>query len=502
MQAVRTCRPVLLGVVVCASAGLCVAITRGWWPGIIGVPLLGLLTAIAVRGETSSVVSAFAFVLVLLTCMPVSVWFHGTPIGLYASLGRYALTGIMALWGTFILLRYRLRYLKLFDFAWISLAVCVAVSVAYSVAPSVSIGRGIPLVAFFLCLVTINEALDRDAVCAFRLTNSLIAATLCFLIPGSILAFTEPDLVFAAGRYTSSFKSASAVAGVCCVLLPLAMWGMRHNPGRVARVLCKLGTLVMLASLALSQARNAIAAFLAGMITIYIYKRKRSVIAIWPAVIVVLTVCARQVYSYSHAFTETKFFDAYLDRQGSFETGSGRFELWEQALQRVRNRPLTGYGYGTAQVALWSANLPRYLRLETRELAPYGDVLPFLRLNVPEGLNVHNSLLGVLLELGPVGFAACYVMLWCPFRISAALEPDNLALPHRSLAPYLVGALTAGFINSMFESWLLYPGGASFLLFWTIVAVQNSVTTHVQTDGAVSQSGPGWRSFPLLRARG
>jgi O-antigen ligase len=408
----------------------------------------------------------------------------------------------MALWGTFILLRYRLRHLKLFDFAWISLAVCVAVSVAYSVAPSVSIGRGIPLVAFFLCLVTINEALDRDALCALKLTNSLIAATLCFLIPGSILALTEPDLVFAAGRYTSSFKSASAVAGVCCVLLPLAMWGMRHNHGRVARVLCKLGTLVMLVSLALSQARNAIAAFLAGMITIYIYKRKRAVIAIWPVVIVVVTACASQVYRYSHALTETKFFDVYLDRQGSLETGSGRFELWEQSVQRIRDRPLAGYGYGTAQIALRSANLPTYLRLETRELATYAEFLPFLRLNVPEGLNVHNSLLGVLLELGPAGCVACYVLLWSPFRTSAGLDPGALASPHRALAPYLVGALAAGFVNCLFESWLLYPGGASFLLFWIMVAVQNSMTSHAQTYKALSQSGPGWRAFPLLRARG
>ena len=72
------------------------------------VPSLGVLTFVAVRGEISSVVTAFTFVLVLLAGTPVSVSLHGTSLGLYASLGRYALTGILALWGTILLLRSRL----------------------------------------------------------------------------------------------------------------------------------------------------------------------------------------------------------------------------------------------------------------------------------------------------------------------------------------------------------------------------------------------------------
>ena len=394
------------------------------------------MVALAAHGRTSWLAAFLVFLLTILTCLTVSLWAPEASLGHYASLCRYALTGLIGSLGAVMLFAQRSSPLEWFDLGWLGLLSSVAVSALYSIDPSVSLGRGAPLAAFFLCLFAFTRIMKRDPQCPARILNSVIAASWCFLIPGVALAFLNPGLAFPAGRYAGSFGSASALGGFCCVLLPVALWGARYHRQGFMRLLYRLTAIIMVPALVLSQVRNAIGAFATGLVVIYLYRRKRNFILVAPVLVLLAVIAASTIYHYSESLTATTFFDEYIDRKGSLETGSGRFILWQEALDRIAERPLGGYGYATGALALWSANLPSYLRVESRELASYANVLPFLDLNVSEGLTVHNTFLGILLELGIPGALAFTVMLGSVLVSLARLDRETLVPQYQDLPAF------------------------------------------------------------------
>jgi O-antigen ligase len=470
--------PLVLTVSAAAVAGLGIAIVESWWPAVLGVLFLAGMAIFVTHGKTSWMVAFLVFLVTLLTCLTISAWAPDGAVGHYASLCRYALTGLLGSFGAVMLLTARTGRLTWFDFGWLGLLGSVAVSALYSIASSVSLGRGVPLAAFFLCLFALTRVMKADPRCPVRVLDSVIAASVCFLLPGTVLAFIRTASVFPGGRYAGSFGSASALGGFCCIVLPVALWGARHHRRAAMRMLYSWAVAIMVPSLLLSQVRNAIGAFLLGLVVVYLYRRRRNLILLAPVFALLAAIAVGAVYHYSEALTATSFFDEYVDRKGTLETATGRFILWQEALDKVAERPLAGYGYGTGALALWSANLPSYLRVESRDLASYADVLPFLNLNVSEGLAVHNSFLGVLLELGIPGALAFAVMVGSVLVGLTHVDGRALVPEYRHLPAFLAGALTAGLVNAAFESGLLYPGGLAFLAFWLVVAVLRTMPTR------------------------
>lgn len=458
---------------VCAGLGW--AILQESWAVVIGVVCIsGFGTAVALK-KWKACLAMFTFAVVSLTCLTISIWSVDGSLRVQASLGRYAAIGVAGALGAFIMARGRDKRLEALDATWLVISFLVVVSWLYSIAPSASIGRGIPLVAWSFCIYMLARATAAVDGGSLALLDALLSAVGLFLAAGAFLTLTKPELVLAGGRYTGPFRSASALGETCCIILPIAIWAARYHPRVMARAPYCLLVLIMSGSLLASQVRNAIASGLAGIIAILLIKRRRHLASEIPFFIAFSTVCITVVCFYYIPLTQTDFFRHYVSRRGTWETATGRFTLWEESLDRFEEHPLIGFGYGTESLAILSSDLPRYLRVRSRELSYYQHYVPFLKLDTVEGLNAHNTLLGVMVEMGVFGLAAFCAVLFFTFRGIMRVRPTTLSAQYQSLPPFIVGALVAGILNSMFESDLLSPGGIGFALFWLMVVISEAV---------------------------
>ncbi|MGH9454116.1 MAG: hypothetical protein ACRD2O_09135, partial [Terriglobia bacterium] len=267
----------------------------------------------------------FTFAVVALTCLTISIWSVDGSLRVHASLGRYVAIGLAGAIGAFMMASGRVKRLEGFDIGWLAIVFLVCVSWTYSIDPSASIGRGIPLVAWSFSLYALTRVLPVVDGGSLAVLDALLAAVGVFLVVGAFLAFTQPELVFAGGRYTSSFRSASALGETGCIVLPLVMWAARYHPRRFARLpYCGL-VFIMSGSLLASQVRNAIGCLIAGLVTTFLLRRKRSLAAEVPVLAALLAVSIAGAYFCYSPFAETDVFRRYVSRKGTWETATGRF---------------------------------------------------------------------------------------------------------------------------------------------------------------------------------
>ena len=449
---------------------LTLSILNEWWAVVIGIPVVCAFAFLAVKARQDTLMLAYVFVLTLLACLQVSI-LNGSVPGFYAmvGLGRYTLMAGLVVWGL-VVFHKNPSSLKAFDFAWLALLGLVAISVIYSVDRSLTIARGATLAALFLSLFALVRTFKPDPRGSIRIVNTLLLASACIFVPGFLLIFRDPDLMMEGSRFTGIFSSPSAAGGVCCMLLPLAIWGARNQPDPRARFLCILLSPVLFTSLVLSQTRNAIAAFVVGMFATYVLKKKRALNLILPILTLVAMFGISLVAENLESIQSTDFYANYIDRQGTLVTATGRLYLWEEGLRKIGERPLTGYGFGTGGVVIGMADLPKMVRYESEQLASYSVALPMLNLNKAEGLNAHNSYLEICLELGFLGLAACMYLLGSVTCEIARVHREALPQPCASLAPYLGGGFIAGLVNQSCEAALFSAGSVICIAFWFIVA--------------------------------
>lgn len=124
--------------------------------------------------------------------------------------------------------------------------------------------------------------------------------------------------------------------------------------------------------------------------------------------------------------------------------GSGRFGLWMAAYGRFKDRPFTGYGFGTAGDA--------YL--------PNGE--PF---------RWHSSFTQIAVELGIIGllyFAA--PMVYSGVKVVKYHFLDVKDIHVRVAAAGLMGGWIGGAADSFFESWLFSVGNFTTVMAWIAFA--------------------------------
>ena len=129
------------------------------------------------------------------------------------------------------------------------------------------------------------------------------------------------------------------------------------------------------------------------------------------------------------ALEEGRLSSTVLDPEGDAQVG-GRLELWRTTLQRIIQRPLLGYGYGTVQVPKW------------------GDVSP------------HNIFLSIPYTFGIVALVL-FLVLWLSFIW------DSFWMGLRQQEPLAIGLFLAlvGFtLTGLFSSTIAIPDTAP--LFW------------------------------------
>jgi O-antigen ligase len=133
---------------------------------------------------------------------------------------------------------------------------------------------------------------------------------------------------------------------------------------------------------------------------------------------------------------------SYL-RVENLRVGGGRFEAWDVAVDLLRQRPLRGYGFGTEDILF----------------AKFG-----IRFFTHGGAMVHNSYLGLSLQVGILGAAVFFFLIFLVVikGIQASMKTKDL------MFSILTGTLVAGLVISFTESWLYSAGNSQSLPFWIL----------------------------------
>ncbi|WP_283166615.1 O-antigen ligase family protein [Thermodesulfovibrio yellowstonii] len=163
---------------------------------------------------------------------------------------------------------------------------------------------------------------------------------------------------------------------------------------------------------------------LLGLITVFIYNSRTSLIAIFFAFFIILLLSKKYklliisltviilstsiAYSLKPAaFSKYKTlanFKTYISNEGL----SNRFGVWQGALHIIRERPFTGYGYGWKKMA-WAA---RDLNLEEYWKEHYPHIYAYYvdEAHLSYGrVNPHNLILQIVFEIGLIGLG---IFLW------------------------------------------------------------------------------------------
>ena len=249
------------------------------------------------------------------------------------------------------------------------------------------------------------------------------------------MIFIGPYRPFQGGRFEGIFGNPNGVGTVSAVILPLTLWQFLETRKKSALFLFFL----VLAGLLLSGTRGALNAtvFALGYF-IYVRSRKYRPLVFFTSISFVL------IFIWITETLVKKFFIVYI-RAESIPVLGGRLEIWPIALDLIMDKPIFGYGFGVEDKLIGLKKIILYKH---------------------SGAYVHNCYLGMMLQLGIVGF----IIFFGPLFILLFKE---LFSKQESQTPILRCALRAsliaGLVSCFYESWIYSVGNALAFSFWIIV---------------------------------
>jgi len=327
----------------------------------------------------------------------------------------------------------------------------------------------LPLVAVIFASVLAAPALPADA------PNALPFALL--LLCGAALAwpFTSSD-----SGMRAVISAIAAAYGIVAILnlLPITaqpefiqtaegqrFQGILENPNTIgtlgfagvpalvaAGLLQPRGTVLRLAWLALaglltvevvaSQSRGGIAGLVVAVsVMLLVTTRQRLDIRKLAAALLVATVA---LVWYAGAFGGLS---DYL-RLSTITQAGGRADVWPAVIDKIEERPLLGYGYGS----------------EPEVFEALGPIATFV------GSYSGNVFLDAGLELGMVGLGALLIAIAIPlWRVLAGRHPASDTT--RVLRTTCIAIVVGGLANAQAESFMLVPGGSGAIAFWVSLGI-------------------------------
>jgi exopolysaccharide production protein ExoQ len=220
--------------------------------------------------------------------------------------------------------------------------------------------------------------------------------------------------------------------GQCCVMALILGAGLMLNKGRdrwlgVVVVLFALRAL-WLSKSATGLAAGAIGIALLGLIVAMVSPRIPQILKPWLA-----------LAAASAALTAVVFKDQIITLLGREPTLTGRDEIWDFALDRIREEPLLGHGFRAYFTAPGNEEFIKfYFKGQQYDQA-------------------HSSVLQTLLDLGLVGFALLVAFV----LITLVRAPPALTDPGRRIWVVLFVAVL---INAQTEALILSPTGFTWLV--------------------------------------
>ena len=385
----------------------------------------------------------------------------GDPVTQILWLGVYAVTFclIASQWRRFVSVVMRDKLLLL-------LIVVAVLSVVWSFAPEVTLRRSVALVgttAFGAYLATQYTLGGQLRLLAWALG---IAAILSFVFGLALPSYgISSDPLFQGdwqGIYNHKNALGSAMSLAAVVFLILATSSRRH------RWIAWGGFVLALSLVVLSNSKTALVVFLAFLILWPIYRSLR-----WRYTLVVPFLIFAALLGGSIAVGLWSNAGFLLDSIGRDTTLTGRTELWSLVLDKVRERPLLGYGYSGFWLGLRGESASIWLA--TGSEVPAAD-------NGWLDLWLSLGILGVLVFVAGLSAAFLRAASWA--RVSSTREGVWPCMFLTFILLYSISESVFLEQNSMF--WILYVS--------TVLSTFNRRATHGDQDPQTTRPGPALRN--------
>jgi len=354
-------------------------------------------------------------------------------IGKIALQLRWVLFGIFCLYAFGdIFLGRTVRRIKLFDALALVFIAYAFMSMSYSPYPRLTLERSTTILLSYIVVFWViwKYAHEQGPEKVIRII--LNAMWVIFLI-GLSLIFLSPIKPFMGGRFFGLMGNPNGLGVLSALVLPISLWQFLETKKNSALFLF----FAILISLLLSGARGPINATIFGLgYFIYIRSKKHTpaVFFSWATFIL--------VFIWLIETSAKQFFKAYI-RVGSLSILGGRIEAWMAAVNLFLEKPIFGYGFG----------------VEDKIFA-----LKKVVFHVHSGEYVHNSFLGILVQLGLLGFVIFFVPLFLLLFKELFYRQEDRVVPLLRYA--LRASLIVGLFCCMSESWIYSVGSGVMLPFW------------------------------------
>ena len=368
---------------------------------------------------------------------------------------RWVLLGIFC-FHTFgdIFLGRAVRRIKLFDCLALVFISYAFMSISYSPYPRLSLERSTTILLLYISVFWIiwKYAYHQGP----EKVVSLILGVIWIIFIASYAAiFIGPYRPFLNGRFMGVFANPNGMGVVSALILPLSLWKFLETGKKSALFLFLLISL----SLLLCGARGSINAALFSLgYFIYARSKKNNPFAFFATVSGVL------IFIWIIETLAKEFFKTYI-RVESIPILGGRLEAWQAAVSLIMDKPLFGYGFGV-------------------EDKLFG--LKKVMFHAHSGAYAHNSFLGMLLQLGLLGFTMFFVPLFVLLFKELFPPQEDREIPILRYA--LRASLIAGLICCMSESWIYSVGNTQVFPFWIMVMLlmfyRHSDKEKVEASGA------------------
>lgn len=333
-----------------------------------------------------------------------------------------------------IFLGRTVRRIKGFDLLAIIFVIYAFFSAVYSPFPYLTLERSTTVLVLYISVFWIiwKYAYEQGPK---KIIYLMLDVTKLIIILSFLMIFVSPQRVFLSGRFQGILQNPNSLGITCAIFMPLMLWQFLETKKRIALFFFFL----MLIGLFLSASRNSInASVIALGYFIYIRSMKYKPLIFFTSISLIL------MFVWFMQTIAKEFFHVYY-RVESISSMGGRTELWPMALNLIADKPIFGYGFGVEDKILYLKSI-------------------MLR-NQPAGI-VHNSYLGLMLQLGIIGLAIFFIPLFVLLFKELFSRQDT---PIPLLRHALRASFIAGLLCSIFESWVYSVGNAQAFPFWIMV---------------------------------
>lgn len=362
------------------------------------------------------------------------------------------------------------------------LVVLAVLSTAWSVDPELTLARALTLGAALSATAGLALAADHAPALARTLVWAAVSAAVVIALLGVLVALIDPAYAVqsaggqGAARFRGLGQNPNTMSMLYAVTAPFAAWLTLSAETPRARFVAGLALAILVVSILASGSRGATLAALTALALVVVLavgglRRVAAAGAVFAVFALGVAVTERVDWDYRAAVSSEPAAEPlgpadpfpYLqgrtplandpnevgratpgqtgdDVSRTFLSSSGRVQAWRGAIDQAAGRPLLGYGFGTEEKVF----VDRYYTFQ--------------------GARPENVFIGTALQLGAAGLAALVGSLFA-FALLAFRYARRGAAERHALTPF-VGAVAAGGVVMLVQSYVTSVGNVAMLTFW------------------------------------